>query len=357
LPKPFRNEEDMMRRRMKTLRIIIMTMLLGIVAVTPANAQGEVAVTINAPTQVDSGSDFTAIITIGSVTDLNAVQYDVSFNPSVLQLNDITSGQIGSTKMAVMSREVKAGTYRVVQSLGLSTVDGSGSLAVLHFHALQSGEADTSLSNGVLAGFEGAIGAEWTGSSIIVGSGAPPYSPPASNPQPTLPSSSPPSSPTTPDIKQPKVVNTSPKTGATEVPVTSMVKATFDKDMNSNTMNTSSFRLAGSSPVNGKVSYDATTKIATFTPEINLEWGTRYTVTLSSGIVDTVGKQLTGMSWSFTTQQAPAEEDAGNAEVTAPQTYHPDFTGWIIIGVAICVMLILLMVFIRLIRRRTYYGY
>ena len=120
--------------------------------------------------------------------------------------------------------------------------------------------------------------------------------------------------------------------------------------------------------MSGTVSYDTATKTAILTPDINLEWGDSYTVTLSSSITDAVGKQLTGMSWSFTTEQAPAE-DAGNAgvpavedgntpnEVTAPQTSHPDFISWTILGAGICVILVLLIVLVRLIRRKAYYGY
>lgn len=355
-----------MKEIMKSLSmVIIFTLLLGIGTITPVNAQGEVSVSIDAPAQVEPGSDFTATVTIGEVADLNAVQYDVSFNSSVLRLDNITSGQIGSKEMAVMSNEVSAGTYRVVQSLGLGTVDGSGSLAVLHFHALESGNGSTTLSNGVLAGMGGEIGAEWAGSSVTVGSQPPPYSPPTSNPPPTPPTSS----PTPPDIQQPNVASTLPATGAVRVPVAATVKAAFDKAMDSTTITTGSFSLRSSSAVSGTVSYDASTKTATFTPDANLEWGARYTATLSSSITDTAGNKFTGISWSFTTEQKPAE-DAGNVagvpavedgntpdEVPASQASNRSFTGWAILGAGIFVILVLFIVIIRIIRRRSYYGY
>jgi hypothetical protein len=352
-----------MRELVKTLGVIIVVVLLGIVTVAPVAAQGEVSVNINAPAQVEPGNDFTATVVIGEVTNLNAVQYDLSFNSSVLQLDDITSGQIGSKEMPVMFNEVSTGTYRVVQSLGLSTVDGSGYLAVLHFHALQAGEGDTSMSNGVLAGMEGEISAGWTGSSVVVGSGSPPTSNPSATPSPLPP-------PPAPSVQQPKVVSVSPTTGAGEVPVNTTVMATFDKAMNGATINTGSFRLRRDSAVAGIVSYDTSTQTATFTPDANLEWGASYTVTLSSSITDVAGSKLTGISWSFTTEQAPAE-NAGHVaglpavgdtdtpdEVTAPPASHQGFIKWAIIGAAACMVLVfLIVVLVRLIRRRAYYGY
>lgn len=354
-----------MNRTVKTTGAILLVVLLGIGAAAPIAAQGDVVVTINAPTQVDPGSDFTATVAIGEVTGLNAVQYDISFNPSVLELADITSGQVGSTEMTVMCNEVSAGTYRVVQSLGFSTVDGSGHLAVLHFHALQAGESEASLSSGVLAGMEGEIGAAWTGDSVVVGSGSPPSPPPPSNPPPPAPS--PP--PTPPGAQLPNVVSISPTTDAVEVPVTATVEATFDRAMDSRTITTGSFSLGTDSAVSGTVSYDAAAKTATFTPDTDLEPGAIYTAVLSSTIADADGNPLAGMSCSFTTERAPAEvpshvagvpavEDADTSdEAAAPLASHRELINWVLLGAGICVVVVLLIVVISIIRRRAYYGY
>ncbi|MBA7581266.1 hypothetical protein ES708_23168 [subsurface metagenome] len=129
-----------------------------------------VTVSINTPDQVREDSDFTATVDIGEVVDLNAAQYDVSFDNTVLRLDDITSGQIDGTEIPLMSTEISPGTWRVVQIMGLDTVSGSGSLAVLHFHVIGStGESSAiDLSNGMLSGFEGEIPATWTGDLVEV---------------------------------------------------------------------------------------------------------------------------------------------------------------------------------------------
>jgi len=161
-----------MRKAMKILAIItIVALLLGGAAV-PVSATPEVTVSIVAPDEVATDSDFTANVNISEVVDLNAAQYDISFDNAVLRLDDVTSGQIDSTEIPAMESEISPGTYTVVQSLLLGTVSGSGYLAVLHFHVIGS-EGDSSaidISNGILSGLEAEIEATWIGDSVDISS-------------------------------------------------------------------------------------------------------------------------------------------------------------------------------------------
>jgi O-glycosyl hydrolase len=107
----------------------------------------------------------------------------------------------------------------------------------------------------------------------------------------------------------PTVTAMSPASGSTVVPVNATVTATFSEAMNSNTITGSSFTVAaaGGSAVNGLISYNQATQVATFTPSANLAYGTQYTVTLTTGITSTSGAALAApVSWSFTTVQPPA---------------------------------------------------
>jgi N-acetylneuraminic acid mutarotase len=61
----------------------------------------------------------------------------------------------------------------------------------------------------------------------------------------------------------------------------------------------------GSTPVVGTISYDASTKTATFTPSTTLSYGTTYNITLSAGIVDAAGNPLTEIIQYFTTRAKP----------------------------------------------------
>ena len=131
----------------------------------------DVEVSVDAPDVVPSDGDFTASIDISNVTDLNAAQYEISFDPSVLRLDDITSGQIGSTEIPVQFNEASPGTYTVLHSMGLGTVSGSGYLSQLHFHVIGSGgqSSHIDLSSGMLSDMEAnEILAVWTGHLVNV---------------------------------------------------------------------------------------------------------------------------------------------------------------------------------------------
>jgi len=134
---------------------------------------GVVTVSINAPPEVVENSDFTATVDVSPVANFDAANYDVSFNASILQLTDVTSGQIDSSPMPVDSWNlISPGTYRIVQNvLGTPGVSGSGYLAVLHFHVIGS-DCQTSpinLLNGTLRdNLAQEIPATWVDDSVHV---------------------------------------------------------------------------------------------------------------------------------------------------------------------------------------------
>jgi len=137
----------------------------------------EVTVSIDAPDEAALNSDFTANVNISEVVDFDACNYDVSFDASVLRLDDVTSGLIGSTEIPVdIYNEVSSGTWRVIQNVsGMAGVSGSGYLAVLHFHVIGSGgdSSTIGLSSGMLANnLAEEITATWTGASVRIATAA-----------------------------------------------------------------------------------------------------------------------------------------------------------------------------------------
>jgi len=162
-----------MRRIMKILGIItIMALLAGGGAVVPVAATPEVTVSINAPNEVAPDSDFQAKVNITEVVDLDCCYYDVSFDASVLRLDNVTSGLVGSTTIVLDINEISSGTWWIHMCIpGASGVSGSGYLAVLHFHVIGSeGDSSTiSLSNGSLYNSQAEeIAATWVGDSVDV---------------------------------------------------------------------------------------------------------------------------------------------------------------------------------------------
>jgi hypothetical protein len=82
----------------------------------------------------------------------------------------------------------------------------------------------------------------------------------------------------------------------------STITATFDEDIFAITVDASSFTLAKSGSINGTVTFDGVTNVATFTPSSGLSIHATYTATLSTAITDLRGNPLAAdHSWSFVT--------------------------------------------------------
>jgi C1A family cysteine protease len=101
----------------------------------------------------------------------------------------------------------------------------------------------------------------------------------------------------------PVIISRSPGSGTIGVAVDSTVSAAFNESMNSSSISVSSFTLSkGGEAVEGGVSYNNGSYRATFTPSVNLDYGTVYTVTVSTDVEDDEGVNLSSSStWSFTT--------------------------------------------------------
>jgi hypothetical protein len=140
---------------------------------SPAAAADLCSVSINAPAEVAPGSGFTVSVDVSEIAALDAGQFDVSFDESLLRLEDVTAGQVGTTRIPVdLWSRVGTGTYRVIVNVpGVAGVTGQGSLAVLHFQAASSAGGSLTLtpSNGFLNSNLGVeIAATWAGDSISV---------------------------------------------------------------------------------------------------------------------------------------------------------------------------------------------
>ncbi|MFC2004945.1 cohesin domain-containing protein [Chloroflexota bacterium] len=153
--------------------VVVLALLLSSGIAVPVTAQGEVTVSINVPGDVEPGGNFTATVDITQVTDFDAANYDVSFDSTILRLDNVTNGNIGGTSIPVeIGNEIGAGIFTIVQNVpGLTGVNGSGYLAVLHFSVIGSpGEgSNINLFNGVLSSkLAQAISATWVGDSVII---------------------------------------------------------------------------------------------------------------------------------------------------------------------------------------------
>jgi len=108
----------------------------------------------------------------------------------------------------------------------------------------------------------------------------------------------------------PKVLNTIPADEATQVPVSSLVSATFSEPMSSPTINENTFTVRRadddeSTLIKGALSLSPDNKTAIFDPEQDFSPNTKYIVEIGTGAKDVAGNALASAKrWSFTTTTA-----------------------------------------------------
>jgi len=128
----------------------------------------------------------------------------------------------------------------------------------------------------------------------------------------------------------PQVVVTDPADGTTDVPIAASLTATFDRPMDSATVDspvtTFTLELADSTPVPGAASLSGDGLVATFDPDADLAFATGYRATLMGGpgdIADTEGNYLDAdVAFGFTTAEANVVTVAPPDEAGEVSTNH-----------------------------------
>jgi hypothetical protein len=98
-----------------------------------------------------------------------------------------------------------------------------------------------------------------------------------------------------PDTTPPSVTSTSPKANATEAAPTANVRATFSEEMDSGTIDGTTFRLfkkGTTTQIAATVSYNADTDTAKLDPTDNLRRGVAYRAVVTTGARDVAGNRL-----------------------------------------------------------------
>lgn len=102
----------------------------------------------------------------------------------------------------------------------------------------------------------------------------------------------------------PLVSATTPLNADTGVAINRKMTATFSEAMDASTITTATFTVTGlaGAPVAGKVTYVVASRVATFTPNNNLDISTVFTATITTGARDLAGNALaSAFVWTFTT--------------------------------------------------------
>lgn len=151
-------------------------------AVTPVAAQElEAEVTVKAPEYVKEGKTFNVTIDVDSITDFNSGVFDLSFDPGILKVKEVTSGNIGNMEIPITKWDyMDSETIKVMFELPEdTTVSGSGYLAGITFKVTgkKGAKSELKIANGELIKFvfsEGRaepeeIPANWHDTEIRIG--------------------------------------------------------------------------------------------------------------------------------------------------------------------------------------------
>ena len=131
-------------------------------------------------------------------------------------------------------------------------------------------------------------------------------------------------------LLRPVVINADPINDANAVPLNKTISATFNMEMNSSTLNSTTFKVnEGINTVAGTISYTGST--VTFVPASPLLTNKIYTVTITTGAKNTLDTAMaTDYTWTFTTDMSPAvttTDPVNNAiNVALNQTITADFS-------------------------------
>lgn len=118
-----------------------------------------------------------------------------------------------------------------------------------------------------------------------------------------------------PQSLSPKVVVTTPLSGDSGVGLSKPIRASFNRGMDANTINNSTFLLKDSAgvPVAAQsITYDLLTRTVTFKPT-SLKPNETYLMTITTDVKDSIGEPLIQeFKWSFTTGTTPYSSPHGN---------------------------------------------
>lgn len=136
-----------------------------IFVVSPGQAE-QTTVSLSTPDLV-KGNTVYATVNIENVENLDAGQFDISFNPKVLKIASIENGSIGETAFPLQWNAVDEKNIRVIFNLeGVTGVSGSGQLAKIGFKVVGDGEGELNISGGLLGNTEAkSIDVNWQSST------------------------------------------------------------------------------------------------------------------------------------------------------------------------------------------------
>ncbi|MBN2240877.1 MAG: hypothetical protein JW712_13985 [Dehalococcoidales bacterium] len=268
----------------------------GLLPAIPA-AAASIEVSLSHTAELDKGDILVVSVDISQVSNLNSAQFELYFNPEVIDVNKINDGTIDDTSFPVMSREIGLGHYRVLGTLMTGSANGQGRLAIITFNTLKGGTSELSFSDGILSGLNGEISAEWNSSSVTVISDEPEETDPPDTQQDDTPPAE------QNDDSQPAQQDTSPPAEGT--PTITTVDLTDTA-------------LTTSTPLR----IDSTGTVQAYTTLTTDEGKVSYRLTPNTKVLDSQGHALTRGFDAVSVENAPAPPEG--ADIVFAYDMKPD---------------------------------
>ena len=153
-------EKNIPRSLMVGITILLMLIPVALaftsLSVTQVRAH-QVEVKVKVPEYVEEGKTFNVTIDVSRVEDLNSGMFDLSFDPCIVKVKEVTSGNISDIEIPITKWDfMDSGTIKVMFELPEdTTVSGSGYLAMITFEARgkQGDKSELRINNGELIKF------------------------------------------------------------------------------------------------------------------------------------------------------------------------------------------------------------
>ena len=133
------------RCKKRIWKLAIAALLLALIF-TPVIAARGVELSVNAPKEVVEGSTFEVSIAVEGIDDLNGAKFDLSFDSSVVDVINVTEGNVDGTAIPaeMFPDDDDDGHITVIAAMsGITGVSGSGDLAKVRFEVV-GGKEDRS---------------------------------------------------------------------------------------------------------------------------------------------------------------------------------------------------------------------
>jgi PGF-CTERM protein len=115
--------------------LVIAALLLALIF-TPVIAARGVELSVNAPEGVVEGSTFEVSIAVEEIDDLNGAKFDLSFDSSVVDVINVTEGNVDGTAIPAEMFPDDGHITVIAAMSGITGVSGSGDLAKVRFEVV-----------------------------------------------------------------------------------------------------------------------------------------------------------------------------------------------------------------------------